>query len=901
MRLDAGPYFMSDSPRRLALLAGLLCFTVGCDHQPEPEVDGAVARDAGLGSGDLDLPCPDKMLQVGRACVPVFSSCGSQELALAGGGCRGVGVEQKKGDLLLLPEGKVVTIGPTCMAGFSMGNNGGCEPVLPKVACPAGTMRVLGQTACQVVGNCGTGTWGKIPHTGDTLYVDGSHKGSDQDGTRTRPFSTIGAAVTAQKASASHRVIAVAAGTYNEDVVLTSAITFRGRCAKLVTIKGATAGVSQAMMLVGTSRIAMSVRDVTVTGPAHGIMVVSLVDVEIKNVVIRETGLIGLYVIGTKSGQPKVSFASSLITQCSGHGIMLSDATFSAQRSELRRGSQGGHHTLYAVSAYGQNKLQVTDSVIHQGSGPGLVISCASTEISRSVISDHAGIGLKIEPCWIGKKVKAKSTLVLRDSVVSRNRSHGLSVLSSTAQVENCTILDTRAKSSDNTSGMGLKVQDGTGSLKRCLVSGNRTAGVHFQGSQGLVERSVIRDTLVQPSDQRFGYGVSMSPSAATNSTVTVAETLISGNRTIGINAANSSVIVDRSLVRDTRPGVKGNTLGVGIAVTTDPSLSKAGAPVAVLTMRHTTVSGNSWSGIYLWGANASIEHSLVHENRSASINDVQFGGIVALVDPQGANRPLVKVQNTVMTNNGKSGITGLGVNLVVKRSAVRKSRAVISAGLDSAVGLLLIGSGPSWGNGAPTNLVLEDSVLEHIEEVGLAVIGGVRVAVDRVTIRDTKTRKAGDRGWGVWARTRPDGTGPRPLLYLRKSLIQRSHVAGVQLQDTQAVVDRCVVEHTDLPQGDGIVVEQVKQKSELTLTRSFIRNSTRAGVIFYAGGGLVDSTTFRSGTYAIVLEQGANPMISEHNRFLDNKRNGISFGRGLKPAKLPNIPTLKPPSTPPI
>jgi hypothetical protein len=101
-------------------------------------------------------------------------------------------------------------------------------------------MEVIGKSTCQPVGDCGSGTWGKIAGTYNTLFVDGSHSGGSPDGSRNRPYTTIGAAL-ARVGKNGH--VALAAGTYNEELsISTEGLTLEGRCAAMVTIKGKTPG-----------------------------------------------------------------------------------------------------------------------------------------------------------------------------------------------------------------------------------------------------------------------------------------------------------------------------------------------------------------------------------------------------------------------------------------------------------------------------------------------------------------------------------------------------------------------------------------------------------------------------------------------------------------------------------
>ena len=111
----------------------------------------------------------------------------------------------------------------------------GCAPILPATPCPDGMMAVPGDATCRPVADCGTGPWGDIAVDAGTIYVDAAFAGVP-DGSAGSPFSTIQAAV---DASSPGNVIAVAAGSYVEDVVIDDhAVVLWGRCPQLVSVTG---------------------------------------------------------------------------------------------------------------------------------------------------------------------------------------------------------------------------------------------------------------------------------------------------------------------------------------------------------------------------------------------------------------------------------------------------------------------------------------------------------------------------------------------------------------------------------------------------------------------------------------------------------------------------------------
>jgi hypothetical protein len=114
---------------------------------------------------------------------------------------------------------------------------GQLEP-LPDCPSGCGTDEVCWGKACVPTGptkNCGSSKFGSgLPSTG-VVYVDASHAGTST-GTMAQPFKTIAAALGA--ASPTSNVIAVATGTYKEDLNITESVEIRCRCATQVTIEG---------------------------------------------------------------------------------------------------------------------------------------------------------------------------------------------------------------------------------------------------------------------------------------------------------------------------------------------------------------------------------------------------------------------------------------------------------------------------------------------------------------------------------------------------------------------------------------------------------------------------------------------------------------------------------------
>ena len=180
--------------RAAAVLCASLLAACGGEESPGTSATGDPPPDAGPPTG-----------------------CAAGERPLDDGSCQNAGVR---------PD--------ACADGFEADDDGGCTAILPASPCGEGTMAVPGDTECREVAPCGDAPWGDIPVDGTTRYVDGAYAGGDSDGTSRRPWTTI---LDALVAAAPDDLIAIAAGSYQEDVLLVSKpVRLWGRCPSMVEI-----------------------------------------------------------------------------------------------------------------------------------------------------------------------------------------------------------------------------------------------------------------------------------------------------------------------------------------------------------------------------------------------------------------------------------------------------------------------------------------------------------------------------------------------------------------------------------------------------------------------------------------------------------------------------------------
>ena len=467
------------------LLVVVLLFTCG-ENGPSGE------GDAGLSN----TKCAKGLKAMGPACVPIFDECQDDEVPVLGGGCRHVGPPKTclkgwakvrggwcepilpnskcpPGTMEVIGKSTCQPVGPPtkCLKGWALVKGGWCEPILPKNKCPMGTMEVIGKATCQPIGDCGSGTWGKIKTTASTIFVDQSYAGGVSDGSQSKPFKTIGAALY-KAAPGDH--ISIAAGTYKENINIQRKVTLEGRCAQKVTIAGGS-----------------------------------------KDPVVEMT-----------------KWAS---------GAVLRGVTIS-------------------------------------GTGAGLDVDGVDVTVERVAVSGCEGWGVMVDN---------GGNLALRDSLVFGNREVGVGTLSASAKLERTVVRDTRERASDKTGGSGVQAiihlgqsQRSRLSLVDSLVSGNRTFGISVWSSKAELERTVVRHTREQLSDMKLGSGihVAVQPGQSQGSELILQDSLVAGNRSVGIGLLSSKATIRRSVVRDTSEQTADKKVGFGIAAVVSSGQSKGSA-----------------------------------------------------------------------------------------------------------------------------------------------------------------------------------------------------------------------------------------------------------------------------------------------------------------------------------
>ncbi len=519
----------------------------------------------------------------GEPCEPPVTECGERE-APAAAGCRAAGIPAD-----------------ACGEGFRWDGAASCEAVLPLEPCPDGKIAIPGDTTCRDLAPCGDGTWGEVPTDAETVHVDAAYAGGASDGSASRPFSTLTAALSAAPAGA---LVALAAGTYTGSVEVRRPVRIAGRCPDLVEIVGTG---PPAILVQATAEI----HGVSLTGPSVGILVAHATGVRVSSVRVHDVGDLGIDAESTGPAT-ELTVVDTLVESCAGAGINVFGATVHAERVHVRgtkgrpdRATSGNGFSIlrHPSNPATEPRVTITRSLVEGNHSAGIFARAASVVIDGTVVRDTrpspvtdlfgAGVLFFGDPA-----AGRRGSYELRRSVVERNVERGVAIAFADGSVEHTVVAGTASRAVDGELGTGIEVsEEAVATLTESVVRDNRSAGVAVAGSSAKLEALLVLDTSPSERSGAGGYGIVSQRLGAAPSTVFATECVIARSVLVGCAAFGSRLELVRSAVRETRPlpdGTFGDGIG-GSAVGPD-------APADVL-LEGALVTGSARAGAVVFGS----------------------------------------------------------------------------------------------------------------------------------------------------------------------------------------------------------------------------------------------------------------------------------------------------------
>lgn len=580
------------------------------------------------------------------------------------GGCRAAGIP---------PE--------LCSPGFVAAGDG-CEPVLPGEPCAAGWMAIPGEQNCREVTPCAPGTWGNIPVDGATEHVDAAYAGGMSDGSATNPWITIGDAVAAAAPGA---VVAIAAGSYVENVLVTGKpVRLWGVCPARVEIRASQAAAAVDVQLGANGT---EVRGVALVGNAAQGLRVGAEDVLAEDVWLHggDTGV----VVADQAGPASLTLRGALVEQTKSHTLAVYGGRAEVDASLLRGQPPGdpgvgnGFQGIWVVGGVGPAQLRLTSSVVELTRECGVCALGSEVEIVASVVrrilpsaSDlQGGEGVLMLP---------RARLTMRGSFVDEAHTSGVQVSGSDADIEALVVRGTLPQAADQKLGRGLAVESyaADGVWERASVTAtssviedNHSRGVFLRAADAMLEGFVVRGTRPRASDQAEGWGVEVDDDYPGPAVATVRGSVIEDNHDIGLRLEASELTLQGCVVRGTQPRATDLLTGYGILVI-------GGRDRASAVIENSLVSANTVVGIVVLGSDASLANVVVSGTLPRP-GDLLFGrGIDVHADALSGQRSTVSARSLLVEQNRDVGFFISDSDVTLEWSVVADTSARAADGL---------------------------------------------------------------------------------------------------------------------------------------------------------------------------------------------------------------------------
>jgi len=467
---------------------------------------------------------------------------------------------------------------------------------------------------------------------GNRQHVDASYSGGGSDGSLAAPWTTIQQGV---NAAATGAIVAVAAGTYSEQLHIDKPVRVWGLCPAMVTLD---APGDPAVWLAGGSD-GSELHTLAVTGPAMGVVTSSTVGLLIDRLWVH-SGDAGI-AITNLDGPSSVTIRGSLVEGTGRAGILAQDADAIIEDSVVRdtrtdtAGLFGDAITIVAIEGV-LSEGAIRRVVVERSEGRGIVLGTADVAIEATVVrgmrADGLGIhGISLVPSEPGYP---RGRASIRFSVVQGTRGAGVAVFGSDLVMEGTVVRETLIDPTDGF-GRGLVVQPWvpTGAVASAEVIGSvieesHAEGVFVASADLVMEGSIVRNTLSTAGS--LGRGISVHSNLERRANATVTASIIEQNHNYGIYVSGADITIEGSVIRDTSTS-PAYDVARGLAVQSHTVTGERGSAV----VRASRIERASEVGILVAQSDVRIETVLVSDIRANNAGRFGDGIIAVAVDDE--------------------------------------------------------------------------------------------------------------------------------------------------------------------------------------------------------------------------------------------------------------------------
>ncbi len=620
---------------------------------------GASDRHGGSGGAGGAHACPEGLVPTATGCGWFPDACGPNEIPGRLGDCTRIG-----------------PVAQDCAPGFEAHDLYGCSPVLPSEVCGPGLMAVPGDSTCREPSPCGAAPFGDVEPGADAVYVDASAPASGADGSESRPLQTIAAGLALARSTGS-TLVAVAAGSYSESVVLDFPVTLQGRCAGQVQIRGPATG--DAIQVLGSGQ--RGVRGVAVSDSRIGISAIGVDALVIDGVHVHDTRSWG---IDTSSGSSGVLVRDTLVERAFAVGLFVYGTSVVVERSTIRATRHGpdglmGRGIDAEPDGSRNASITVRQSVLERNFEAAMRVFGGAAVVEGSVVretglepaSGEFGMGIAVQTDSV---TGAPCDLQIRGCFFDANHDTSIYVSGSRAVIEGTVVRGTLPTSA-GTFGIGVGAWYGPPesslAITGSIVEGGSTAGVYLAGSRAEVTRTIVRDVSPRPADGFWGLGVVAQDDTQGGglATLTLNESLVRGAHMAGVLVSGSTATIRGTAVLDTLPQVADGDYGIGIAVHRSSTGLDSTASIDGCLVR-----GSSDIGVDLSSSEADVSRTAI-EGTAPRLSDGKFGDGLYVGASLAADASVVagkaRLDGVLVERSGRAGISLFGATVTLAGSTL--------------------------------------------------------------------------------------------------------------------------------------------------------------------------------------------------------------------------------------
>jgi hypothetical protein len=546
-----------------------------------------------------------------------------------------------------------------CGEGFEHDGDAGCAPILPADDdCAPGMTALPGDRACRLLRPCPTEPWGDIPVEPDTLYVDAAFTGTP-DGSVDAPFVSIQEAIDAASPGV---IVAVAAGTYAEELIVDQPIRLWGVCPTGVSVAPQTGSTAVTVTDAGT----VEIHAIGITHPAAGVSVNGASQALLSEVWVHDVpGGMGIAINATEP----VVLRDVVVETVSRAGINLIAGTVDGERIEVRDVSldDGFGYGIAAGDVDDPNaeRLMTLRRVrIRDVRDIGILVQGADATVEDSLIEDVTSGGAVFPTLpragllGIGDAVGGHA-VGLRRSVVRTTMAAGVFVLGVDLELRHVTVSDLDP-GPDFARGLivdpYLGVQPNS-MIVESAVKGIAGVAVRLRG-QSEVTSVAVRDGLPSPFN-KTADGIFLLPP----NDVSLRGVLVEDAIGFGMNIAGGNVTLSASRVSNTGSPPDTERLGAGIAV--HPAGGGNAFPPVHAELSGLWVDGNAQLGVGIAG-DGSLTNSLVEGTTANALGQLGDGVVAISFFDEPAELATASVHDTITRGNERAGLATFGATSTV-------------------------------------------------------------------------------------------------------------------------------------------------------------------------------------------------------------------------------------------